>query len=131
MESSYLIDTNVAIDLVTNRLPEQGRTWVDTLIVDNKAATSVINRMELLGFTGPESELQVLGELLQVIPVLQLSENVILQTIEVRKQYRIKLPDAIIAATAIVHGLTLVSRNRKDFARIEGLEFIDPYAAVG
>jgi hypothetical protein len=38
-----------------------------------------------------------------------------------------KTPDAIIAATAIVHGLTLLSRNLKDFTSIQGLMVIDPH----
>ena len=48
-------------------------------------------------------------------------------TIKIRQNYKIKLPDAIIAATAIIHNLTLISRNSKDFNGIEGLEFINPY----
>ncbi len=38
-----------------------------------------------------------------------------------------KLPDAVIAATALQNGLVLVSRNAKDFKYIQGLEVIDPY----
>jgi len=38
-----------------------------------------------------------------------------------------KLPDAVIAATALQNGLVLVSRNVKDFKYIQGLEVIDPY----
>jgi hypothetical protein len=48
-------------------------------------------------------------------------------TIHTRQTYKIKLPDAIIAATALVYNLTLISRNSKDFDGIEGLEFINPY----
>lgn len=53
----------------------------------------------------------------------------ILQTIEVRKNYRIKLPDAIIAATAMVHGFTLVSRNDADFGKITGLKYWNPFTS--
>ena len=38
-----------------------------------------------------------------------------------------KLPDAVIAATALQNGLVLVSRNTKDYKNIQGLEVIDPY----
>jgi predicted nucleic acid-binding protein len=49
------------------------------------------------------------------------------KTAEIRKKYNIKLPDAIIAATAIVYGLKLVTRNEKDFAQIKGLNIINPF----
>jgi predicted nucleic acid-binding protein len=51
------------------------------------------------------------------------------KTIHLRRTYKkLKLGDAIIAATALVHGFTLVTRNTKDFKNIEGLEVLDPYA---
>ena len=51
------------------------------------------------------------------------------KTADIRKKHRIKLPDAIIAATALVYELTLVSRNVSDFRNIEGLELINPWDA--
>ena len=127
MGRSYLIDTNAAIDLIADQLPEAGRDFVDRVLGRDEVATSVINRMELLGFTGPEDELQVLAAFLQTIPILPLSEDVILQTIELRKLRKIKLPDAIIAATALVHKLTVISRNTKDFTKVSGLQHLDPH----
>jgi hypothetical protein len=56
-----------------------------------------------------------------------MDDAIVDKTIEVRSLYKIKLPDAIIAATAIGNGLVLVTRNTKDFKDIEGLEVIDPY----
>jgi predicted nucleic acid-binding protein len=37
------------------------------------------------------------------------------EAVRIRRQRRLKLPDAIILATARVHGLVLVTRNTKDF----------------
>jgi len=45
----------------------------------------------------------------------------------VKKTVNIKLPDAIIAATAISLNLTLITRNTKDFQQIEDLKTIIPY----
>lgn len=59
--------------------------------------------------------------------VLPLDEPAIQQTIRPRQQHRIKLPDAIIAATALVHGLTLVTRNTADFRALAGLLVINPH----
>jgi hypothetical protein len=50
--------------------------------------------------------------------VVNLSEEIIQKTVEVRRQARIKLPDAIIAATALVNDWTLLSTNDKDFVRV-------------
>jgi predicted nucleic acid-binding protein len=38
-----------------------------------------------------------------------------------------KLPDCIIAATALVHGLTLITANKRDFSNIPGLTIINPF----
>jgi len=43
------------------------------------------------------------------------------------EKYKIKLPDAIIAATAIVYDLILVTRNISDFKNIDGLHVVDPH----
>ena len=47
------------------------------------------------------------------------------QTILLRQQRRVKLPDAIIAATALVHGLPLLTRNTADFQNIVGLAVLN------
>ncbi|MFM9836651.1 MAG: PIN domain-containing protein [Cyclobacteriaceae bacterium] len=56
-----------------------------------------------------------------------INDFIIEKTIELRKTHKTKLPDAIIAATAIVYDLTLISRNTSDFKNIEGLKVIDPH----
>ncbi|MFY8003432.1 MAG: PIN domain-containing protein [Chitinophagaceae bacterium] len=50
-----------------------------------------------------------------------------LTTAELRKNFKIKLPDAIIAATAIVNELTLITRNTNDFKHINILRTINPW----
>ena len=65
--------------------------------------------------------------LVNSVVVLPLDEPVVQQTIALRQQHRIKLPDAIIAATALAHSLPLLTRNVGDFQRIEGLVIINPH----
>jgi predicted nucleic acid-binding protein len=60
--------------------------------------------------------------------VLNLSNDVVKASIEIRKKHKNKLPDAIIAATAIVYDLVLITRNTKDFSNIDGLKVIDPFS---
>ncbi|MCF8381671.1 MAG: PIN domain-containing protein [Bacteroidales bacterium] len=43
------------------------------------------------------------------------------------KSKKIKTPDAIIAATAMVHGCTLITNNEKDFNNIKGLKIANPF----
>ncbi|MEM6264058.1 MAG: PIN domain-containing protein [Bacteroidota bacterium] len=55
------------------------------------------------------------------------SESIVAQTISLRKHHKIKLPDAIIAATALVHNLTLITSNTADFHRVRGLGCLDAH----
>jgi toxin FitB len=59
--------------------------------------------------------------------ILELTDEVINKTIEIRKSKKINLPDAIIAATSIVNNLILITRNTADFKNIIGLQVIDPH----
>lgn len=61
--------------------------------------------------------------------MIELENPIKLKTAEIRKQYHIKLPDAIIAATSIVYDLTLISRNIVDFRKINQIKIIDPFTA--
>ncbi|WP_446725144.1 PIN domain-containing protein [Mucilaginibacter sp. SJ] len=60
--------------------------------------------------------------------MIPLSDEIIDQTIQFKKAYKIKTPDAIIAATAKSLGLTLISRNVGDFKNVKGLMMIYPWA---
>lgn len=66
-------------------------------------------------------------EFIQNSIVIGLEEAIILRTIALRKLLKIKLPDAVIAATAIVHDLTLITRNTDDFKNIPGLTVLNPH----
>jgi predicted nucleic acid-binding protein len=53
---------------------------------------------------------------------------VISNCVKIRRDKKIKPPDAIIAATAIANDYTLISNNDKDFKVIKGLKYINPYS---
>lgn len=59
--------------------------------------------------------------------VLEIDPDVISQCVMIRKGKKIKTPDAIIAATALAHGYTLITNNERDFANIRGLKIINPH----
>jgi len=127
MGRSYLIDTNAVIDLLAGQLPTSGEEWLENILVTESVYTSIINRIEVLGFNGPEDELAILKEFLNSIEVIPMTDEIAEQTIKVRKARKIKLPDAVIAATAQVYDLKIISRNIKDFDGIEGVEVINPH----
>ncbi|WP_410478352.1 PIN domain-containing protein [Pedobacter agri] len=58
--------------------------------------------------------------------MLGLEHDVIAETIRIRKTYNLKLPDALIAATCLVHDLTLIADNDKDFSKVALLRCINP-----
>ncbi|MBI5658610.1 MAG: type II toxin-antitoxin system VapC family toxin [Nitrosomonadales bacterium] len=93
------------------------------------AAVSVITTIEVLGWRGHDATSRASAEsLLQCMGEIPLSASVVQQTIALRSRYSVKLPDAVIAATALTAGLKLMTRNQTDFERIEGLVIINPFA---
>jgi len=88
---------------------------------------SVITKIELLSFTAPRDSSKVLNDFVNDSIVLDLNEDVVNQTISIRKTTKTKLPDAIISATAMVYNLTLITRNTDDFKNIKGLKVVNPW----
>ena len=115
------MDTNVVIELLGGVLPVSGKDWLQDIIDQNLHALSVINEIEFLGFESTNAEMKVMEAFTDASAILPLSDAIVQKTIELRKTYRIKLPDAIIAATALTHNLTLITRNTSDFRNIVGL----------
>jgi len=123
MGQEYLIDTNVILDFMGRKLPANSEYFISG-IIDDRINISAINKIELLGFSFVE---QVLIDLVDFAVLYHIDDEIIDKTIELRKKYKIKLPDAIIAATAVVHNLTLISHNFRDFQQITELNFINSY----
>jgi toxin FitB len=71
--------------------------------------------------------MQLLTEFIDTANIIPLDDAVTQKTIELRRIKKMKLGDAIIAATALVHGFVLVTRNTNDFKNIEELTVIAPY----
>ena len=123
----YLLDTNIVIYYLKAAFPLKAMQLLNT-IVDYQPTLSVITKIEVLGFNSPNKEEQDITTLfIEAADIIKLDETIVAQTIELRKQLHIKLPDAIIAATAMVYNLTLLTRNTSDFNRIPNLLLIDPY----
>lgn len=129
MEQSYLIDSNVVIDYLAGKLSDSGMTFVSQ-IVDEVPRISVITKIEILGYKATSDVEQLLASFIHAANVLPLNERVTNETILLRKQYRIKIPDAIIAAIALVQNAILLTHNTDDFKKIKNLKYLDPHEYV-
>ena len=122
----YLMDSNVIIDYLAGSFISESGLFMDSVINVNPL-TSVICKIEVLGFNMPDDALKILKDFFEYSTLLTLSSSVVEKTIEIRKKHRIKTPDAIIAATAIVNDLCLLTRNESDFKNIEELKLLNPW----
>lgn len=127
MGTRYLLDTNIAIYFLNGQLTPNGFAFVLS-VMNIECNLSIISKIELLGWptTTPNDEVKI-RSFINDAAILSLTDEIVEKTIELRRAYKIKLPDAIIAATAIAYGFTLISRNDKDFSRIAGLNYLNPF----
>ena len=96
-------------------------------IVSQECATSVISYVEVFGYPSiKENERAIIDRIFSVIELLPVDTQIAHLASEIRRQRKIKVPDALIGATALVHNLTLITNNEKDFSWIEGLTIINP-----
>lgn len=129
MGERVLIDTNAIIDYLEGHLPRLGVEQMDEWLDQRKGFISVIVKIELLSFDALTPEmLGTLNLFIGRCTVLPLSDLVVDKTIELRKTYKKKLPDTIIATTALVNRLTLISRNESDFRRMAELRIVNLHA---
>ena len=122
----YLIDSNAVIDYLGNKLPLSGMAFMDG-VIDDIPTVSVITKIEILGFNAPDEHYALLTDFMNDATVLDLTADVVDKTIALRKTRKTKLPDAIIAATAMTYKLVLISRNIDDFTNIIGLQVVNPH----
>ncbi|MDJ0674161.1 MAG: type II toxin-antitoxin system VapC family toxin [Calothrix sp. MO_167.B42] len=124
----YLYDTNIFIYYLA------GEAIVDLLFAEyflnlHDILISPIVRIELLSFSGlSEDEEQLIEDLLSQFSSVPLLREIEDQTIQLKRRYKIKLPDAIIAATALNQDAFLVTRNISDFKGIAGLKVENPFS---
>jgi toxin FitB len=114
--ADLLVDTDVFIDHLRGARALQPGT--------RRLSYSVITRCELFaGTDGNEGAISVLLGALREIPV---DRTVAERAGRLRRESSIRTPDALIAASALEHGLSLMTRNRRDFSGITGLKLVDP-----
>jgi len=117
-----VIDTNILI------------SWYQTGVISNSndldsiaPVFSIITKIEVLGFKEiTKDETQAISKMLNTGELVYIDSDIAQQTINLRQKYRIKTPDAIIAATALVNDSELWTANTSDFSNIASLKLRNP-----
>jgi predicted nucleic acid-binding protein len=126
-KSHYLMDTNAVIDYLGNHIPAMGMGFLNE-VMDATPQVSIITKIEVLGFNAPATHYRLLTQFMNDVRVLNLTDKIVATCIDIRKKRHVKLPDAIIAATALAYDLVLITRNVSDFKNIPRLHVIDPHS---
>jgi len=105
------------------RIPDKGLQFLAE-VINEDFIISFVTYIEYLGYKDISEASQ---EFISLASVIEIDKPTIDTCIMLRKEHKIKLPDAIIAATALVYDFVLISRNTSDFKHIENLHVIDPH----
>lgn len=126
MGQGYLIDTNVVCDYFMAALPASGRAFMNQ-IIPSVPNISIVTQIELLSWDIDQSSEQIIQHFILHSKIFDLSPEIVSRCATIRKARKLKMPDAIIAATALVNNLTLVTRNIIDFRKVDGLDVLNPW----
>ena len=121
-----LCDTNILIDL-SKRNPNVIQN-LKTIGTPN-VRISAISAGEFIFGALNKADLIKINKALDAITIIQVSEDISEEGIALVKRYGLShtlaVPDALIAATALIHDLPLYTLNRKDFQFIKGLNLYE------
>jgi predicted nucleic acid-binding protein len=117
-----LADSNLIIYAASGKYPDLVE-W----FAKNRPVVSAITLVEVLGYHKlKEDEKEILENLFAELSIVYPSTDVFQKAIELRQQRNISVSDALIAATAIFHNLTLATHNTPDFNWVDTLNLTDP-----
>lgn len=105
-----LLDSNSLIYLSNGKIKE------DILAPFSQVFYSVISRIEVFGFQrmAPREE-EILASIVKNFHQIELTSRIVEDVIAIRRSHRVAVPDAIVAATARVHGLVLITADMRGF----------------
>ena len=115
-----IFDTNILINYLMGY--EQAKIELKQY---NSPQISIITKMEVLIGTTEDNE-EIIRDFLDNFIIIPLNEDIAEIAVEIRKKNKIKLPDAIIWATAKYKNSLLITRNIKDFS-IQSADIKIPY----
>ncbi len=106
-----VFDTNILIDFLNGEAAASNE-----LALYDHRIISIITYIEVLVGTGTAEEERLIRGFLSSFAVRGLSQSIADLAINLRKTYRLKIPDAVVYATARDAGCLMVSRNTKDLS---------------
>ena len=123
----YLIDNNVISSYFSGKYSLSRQIFM-AQIFDEVPNISIITEIEALSWINSDKNKEaIIKEFIKDSNVFNLNSEITAQTIKIRRSKKIKTPDAIIAATAIVNNLILIT-NDIDFEKIQNLKTLNPFS---
>ncbi len=120
----YTLDTN-AIIYYLDEDPTVVPLLEPILGQDMAIFVSVVTELELLSHPGlTEEDMAEIQQLLTSVVIFPLESRLAQLAGALRRQYHLKTPDSVVAATALLTRTTLVTRNIRDFQGIDGLSLL-------
>lgn len=124
---NYLLDTNILIYYLAGDIPQKNLNEIENVFTKS-FNISVITKIEFLGWNKhSNTEFELAHEFINYANVITITEEIADLAIKIRRSSKIKLPDAVIAATCMDNNLILTTRNDKDFKDIQDLEIYNPF----
>lgn len=118
-----LLDSNI---IIYSAQPEN--SFLRQLIVENEPTVSAISYVEALGYhkLSPVEKLNLEGFFASA-RMLMISQVILDRAVSLRQTRKMSLGDSLVAATALINDLTLVTRNVEDFKWIPNLKLLNPF----
>jgi predicted nucleic acid-binding protein len=123
--TEYLIDTHILINH-TKGLHAASR-FIEEVIAQQGFNISILTKIEFLGWEKHTAEgFRKCRDLIELANIYSVDEDIAEEAIELKRRGRIKLADAVIAATALANSLKLATRNADDYKAVKDLEIFNP-----
>ena len=119
-------DSSALILFLNDALPTETVELLNSHLPTGRVLISAIVRAEVLAWHGHSTEsLDAARVLLDVCELVPVNATIADEAARIRRETGLKLPDALIAATALLRSVALVTANGKDFRRVSGLALVE------
>ncbi|HPI18901.1 MAG TPA: PIN domain-containing protein [Candidatus Kapabacteria bacterium] len=127
MGKKYIVDTNIIIYYLDNQIPLSQLHKIENIFIES-FNISTITKIELLGWHKINNTVKKkIEEFISNSQVFYFDSIIEKKVIEIKQEFKIAIPDAIIAATALINNFIVVTRNEKDFINIPQLNIYNPF----